>query len=119
MRIPETGQQHVKSVAAKWKRQYENGDGTWSTTVNGSSKVIFDKLSSLPDNATPADVEAIIGNDGWTGHRCCECGDQAQSVVIAIGQSEEHECMLCLDCAKSLSSFVAGVKAALSPEGAQ
>lgn len=67
----------------------------------GHPSEIADQLDKLDvDTATPADVEAIIGNDSWTRLTCQQCGKDCLSVFsfITLEESETHSFEVCAEC---------------------
>lgn len=94
----------MATVAARWKKQYLQPDGTWLETVSGDSSLVHAKLAALTDTATPADVAAIIGNESWIGAICNEC-DAYSSPAIQIGAEPDYESAtvtLCWKCGRDL-----------------
>ena len=114
-----TGQMMVADVAKRWKAQYFRqawGDEAprWQDCSRGS-EAIFVQLAVLQPTATPADVAAIIGNDGWTGHRCDECEVQEQGIAVELSHSYESRdrFVLCLKCVEKITQYVEGIRAGL------
>ena len=90
----------IRGVAARWGEQY--GENSMYTRFR-------DKLPALQaldvDTCTPADVEAIIGNPGWTTPpECDECGASGQKVMVQVGDEPDYESAtahLCLACVRA------------------
>lgn len=110
MRLLPTGIELIRSVADQWKGQYCHR-GEWTTTRSGDSRLVYERLRALPETATAADADAIIGNDGWTRNACSDCG--ARHSIVQIGQDEsDYDCRysyLCADCVVRLQALVDGL----------
>jgi hypothetical protein len=87
-----TTKDRVRSVADRWRKAYP----TNTVTIGGESDDKLAKLESLPLNATPDMVAAIIGNPGWTELVCDECGHCVDAVVM-IGDPSHQYCEKCLE----------------------
>lgn len=108
MEILRTTPVEILSVAERWKNQYEN-QGKWGAVLGGvSSLTIYQRLSKLTRESTPADVARIIGNDGWTGYRCDECGEHVETAV-QLGAPPDYgsnTATLCVSCVRKLCDVV-------------
>lgn len=66
---------------------------------------VWSRLKALPENATAAQVKAIIGNDSWTTIVCNECGKHVEMAIV-LNESEDYHtftvCAGCLDLAQIL-----------------
>lgn len=83
----------VKAVPARWAEQYR-------THSYPHTSAITERLNALPKGFTAEEVDAIIGNSGWTGNRCDECGTD-QAVLVRFGDEPDYEARwqdLCLNC---------------------
>lgn len=103
----------IREVSAKWKAQYCH-QGKWSTTLNGDTQRIYDKLAQLNvETATPAQVEKIIGNNSWAGDQSCdECGEKVKA-VIQLGDEpdyESHTAEVCADCLRKALALMSPVE---------
>jgi hypothetical protein len=70
--------------------------------------VIYERLLALPETATAKDVERIIGNDSWVGHRCVECR-QYGCEFFQLGQEPDYESetvVVCPSCALKIADFI-------------
>lgn len=106
----------IRAVSKRWRQQYEPFTDdkplfSWRTGITSpplNKQQIAEKLDSLDcENATPEDVEAIIGNDSWTRLVCDECGNEADS-VITVGQEpnyDSHTASLCLNCIRKAAAM--------------
>lgn len=106
MRLLDSEREQVQRVADRWKQQYCHG-GDWGSLLRGSSHAIYTKLAALPSTATAADVAAIIGNDGWIGEDCDECGEH--TAIVLLGDEPDHEShtvYLCADCVRRVQQLI-------------
>jgi hypothetical protein len=94
VRVLETSRQLAAVAAERWRRQYEpNG---WRATNSGSSREVYDQLAAL-EQPTPAQVDAIIGHNGWTTHFCSDC-NQYKPVAVQFDEGNTHNSTVCLEC---------------------
>jgi hypothetical protein len=95
---------NAKVIAERWRQQYETAG--WKTTISGNSEDIYKKLLTAKDNAE--DINAIIGNKGWTTTSCRECGRTCTSVA-ALGNDGDSVklCRYCLQSALAALDAVA------------
>jgi hypothetical protein len=83
----------VRGVADRWRRQYPAN----VMTVGGGSGEKLAQLETLPLNATPEMVAAIIGNPGWTEIICDECGHKVEAVVVMSDTPKRQYCEKCVE----------------------
>lgn len=79
-----TRREVIRAVADRWAEQYQNALSKPESTLADQRhpKAILRQLRALDlEEATPAQVEAIIGNDSWTALNCNECGESAETVL--------------------------------------
>lgn len=92
-----TKQEQIATVAARWNESYkiqpsENATG------------IYERLSALPQNATEAQVSAIVGASSWVmtywiRNACAVCGQDVPVTVELAPECPECGTMLiCPDC---------------------
>ncbi len=85
----------------RWFNQYfAPRTGDWR--YGDHNRVVYEKLKEL-NNPTPEQVNAIIGNNGWTSIACDECGEK-RDCVIRLGQPPDYEsatAYICGDCLKA------------------
>lgn len=95
-----TVEDRIANVADRWKAQYFG-----SQWMSVRMMDVWSKLKALPENATAAQVAAIVGNDTWTSIRCYECGQHVE-VVIVLNETEDYNtfaiCEGCLNAAQIL-----------------
>lgn len=107
MKLLQTPEEAAPRVAARWKAQYHHG-GKWGEFRDGSAEVDYQKLLALGDAATPAAVEAIIGNKTWTdAETCSDCG--LRPAVAEVGEEPDYEsatAYLCAECVAALQKLV-------------
>jgi len=99
MRLLPDEKEEIRGVAAKWKNQYPD-----------TKLEIYQRLLTLSEHSTRADVAAIIGNDSWIGEDCTECRGRA---VVLVGQEpdyESHTVWLCAACVEKLGQLITLVK---------
>lgn len=99
-------------VAARWKEQYCNADGTWRTTMSGDTQPTYEALRTLdPETATVEIIAKIIGNDSWTRGDCTACGEPEFPVVLFEAFSEyggeTKETRICARCLRSGAELLA------------
>jgi hypothetical protein len=99
--------EQIQTVAERWEQAYFS-NGEWF--AYGKDKAaIYNKLESLPADATADDVAAVIGNDTWAGpHQCHECGESSL-LVAQVGQPpdyESHTADICLPCARKVVALL-------------
>jgi hypothetical protein len=96
----------IANVAANWKAQYYTKNG-WS--VGGLEKEgIYNRLRTLPPNATEEQVTAIIGNQSWTRNACDQCKRDTE-VVVEVGQAPDYDsatARLCVQCLQSALELI-------------
>jgi len=98
--------EQVRSVAERWRQQYEHKD--WAVKKNYSGKTpaeIYEALLALPDTANATDVAAIIDNDSWIGNYCTFCGEK-RILGFEIGQPRDYESATidaCEECARIIA----------------
>ena len=102
--------ENVRGVAERWKSQYCHGDGSWSTTINGDTGMVYKRLAALDiETATASQVAEIIGNNTWAGPGDCnECG-QSRNVLVELGQDPDYEsatARICEDCLRKALALV-------------
>lgn len=96
----------IREVAEKWREAYS--DPHW--IKDKEKQAIGVNLAALdPERATPADVEAVIGNPSWTNvGECDECG-KAVKALVEVGQDPGYDsstARICKRCAtKALALF--------------
>lgn len=93
----------IRGVAARWGEQYR-----YSTDAD--KLAIKTRLLALPENATAADVFAVIGNDSWTRLTCDECKRDVKAVA-QLGDEPDYESstvLLCVDCAVQTLELLRG-----------
>lgn len=101
-RIDERSQ--VADVAERWRAQYPAG----STTITGSTDLIYQKLLALdPNTATATDVADIIGNRTWAGGNTCDECNQVKDVLIELGQEPDYESSTANVCGDCLQKAIA------------
>jgi hypothetical protein len=104
MELLPTEQEQIQGVAERWKHQYFVL-GKWAE-CRGNSWYIYKQLVTLSPTTTRADVAEIIGNDGWIGYKCGDCG-QDGAVVSVGGLHGSDEVCLCRPCVVKLVALVA------------
>ncbi len=116
-----TARDMIEGVAEKWKRAY------YSHQYNGWSRVgrqedagdMHDKLLMLDTaTATAEDVEAIIGNAGWTACFCdvC-CQEKAPCIKFASEGQDFHSIHICCDCIREAAAMAEEPAEAECPDG--
>ncbi len=95
----------IRTVADRWAAQYPIP----YTLHDGRSTAEFHaKLVALDkETATPADIEAILGNN-WTTMTCDACGCQADW-TCTVGQEPDYEsstARLCVNCLKDAAALI-------------
>lgn len=80
----------IRSVLARWERQYPVGSGKHDEVTAKLRTLDFDKVSA-------AEVDAIIGNGSWTSEMCGECSQYAMPVV-GFGSYGDRNIYLCQTC---------------------
>lgn len=114
-----TQRDQIRTVAERWKAQYHERKfdpatnqvaDHWSSTYKHDSTLsIYQKLAALNgETATPADIEAIIGNDTWgkLSYRCTECNAKPEDAIIQVGEEPDIDSAtvyLCRDCAAKVA----------------
>jgi hypothetical protein len=96
----------IRNIAKRWRTQYSPME-KWDNrpTTFGHPATIAEKLDQLDgDTATPADVEAITGNDSWTRLTCNQCGKNCLSVftfyTLELAETQSFDvCAQCLSAA--------------------
>lgn len=87
----------------------------------GYNLEIWEKLKALGSNPNPADVEAIIGNKGWTATCCDYCDRNDIRVWITIhlpNMTDGYPHEMCLECAgKIVNIYNSTLRPTLNPEG--
>ncbi len=90
-----------ESLAATAKARYmkQYGDVNWAHS-NPTRDERTARVRALPDDPTPDQVDAAIGNNGWTAvPRCTECGECKDSVIVFDpGDEESSPCYVCGMC---------------------
>lgn len=90
-----TKQYLIDIVCDRWFNTYFN-KGMWSYGPN--KEVIYNKLVSLGDNKTEADVTRAIGNSSWTSLICSQCDQDNESVItISVVGYNNYLCKECLE----------------------
>lgn len=106
----------IRIVAKRWRDTYSpfKGELPIFSVRNGfiaqkSKEQIANELDALDrETATPADVEAIIGNGSWTRLTCDECKNDVDT-ILTVGQNPDYDDRstdLCLYCVNKAFLFV-------------
>ncbi len=85
--------------AKSWKSERTHGD-------------IKRELAAL-DTATCAyeDIDRIIGNDSWTAHKCEECNQNHELLVVFNHEySDERTVLLCKSCMRAATAALDAVE---------
>jgi hypothetical protein len=103
------------TVADRWKGVYLR-NGAWGFNLHGNSQRIYEALVGLGPNARATEVDALVGNNAWTGEWCNGCHEYGRPTV-QIG--EELDCesatvTLCPKCVKQLHAELTAILAAMS-----
>ena len=101
----------IRRVAKMWSDQYPNAEG--------DKLRILTRLKSIDaENATPLDIEKIIGNRSWVRPRqCAECCKYHNMVACVGGNDSIDSCEIYL-CRKCLLDAVKLIDAGdLPPAG--
>lgn len=102
-------QYNANQAIERWRQQYSNDkhrplcDGRTAATIES-------QLAQLKTPVNPNDVDAIIGNDGWTkADLCCnECGTDCKAVV-RVGEPlyyESSTALLCESCLRNALELI-------------
>lgn len=105
----------AETAAERWRHQYADKfakqcDGCQPRELSCSqcawARVIHAELLDLGTNPSPDDVDAIIGNDGWTHVPACdECGSKTAEVIIQFSASDDDALSVCSECVKKAASL--------------
>jgi len=92
-------------IPARWRGQY--GQGYYLT--DHAKQEIQKKLDALViGKFMPEEVDAIIGNSGWTVFNCDLC-DEGKDVLIQLGEEPDYDAQwvnCCREClVKALAKF--------------
>jgi hypothetical protein len=79
-----SSQKLAAGVSKRWRRQYGE------TPKNPRFAEILRQLDALGDEATPEQIEQIIGNKSWTREYCNLC-DSEVSVWVRLGDEPDYE----------------------------
>lgn len=88
-----TVEDRIASVADRWKEQYF--DSQW---FSDQKQQIWSWLKALPQNATAAQVDAIIGNGSWTAITCTECKERVEMAIVLNENDSYRTCTVCAGC---------------------
>lgn len=98
--------------ASRWAAQYANYAGDEAYSVH---REIGRKLASLdPETVSAEQVNAIIGNDGWTTLKCNECNASVKT-VLEVGEPRDYESRTVRLCAWCVA-IVVTQSSSLSPQ---
>lgn len=89
--------QYALDAPARWRSQYYRFDG-W---VSKSHKVVHDAMITLGDAITCADVNRIIGVEGWASPPECDGCGLLGHLTVTVGREKDYEsntCSLCKSC---------------------
>ena len=96
----------IRIVADRWGRQYSQ-PRTLTDQSNTAEK--HAKLLALNgETATEGDVEAIIGNGGWTKQTCSQCKLESDW-LCCVGEPPDYEsqtAMLCQSCLRAAAKLL-------------
>jgi len=115
-----TQRDQIRTIAERWKGQYcrrafspaaNKVIDFWSRVyICDSTEEVYKKLAALDvETATPADIDAIIGNDFWgkLGYHCNECDAEPPDAILQVGEEPDYEsrtAFLCRDCAAKVGN---------------
>jgi hypothetical protein len=101
----------IRSVVKRWEAQYRPED-VYVKLYGADKQTILAKLKELdPEQASPEEVEAIIGNTSWTRVTCDACGSEVGEVV-RLGQEPDYEsatASICHECLAKAIKLIEGV----------
>lgn len=104
-----TQRERMLTIPERWRKQYTNERGNWRTVhpvgrFEHSAEVIYQDLLRLDlRTCAPEEVDAIIGNNGWTTVRCEHCDQASYGEFFGLGSPEaEGTFFLCRPCAEHL-----------------
>ncbi len=84
----------IKSVAERWKDQYQFDDGRWASAGVTPGNEVYAILRSLDlETTTAAKINSLLGNDSWTTRECLSC---LMSVKTCISFNGRHICIPCV-----------------------
>ena len=101
-------------VAAAWRKQYEqydNGNDRWMAPITLCDGKTFDPKAVYREllvcSGTKDEIDAIIGNESWTGFQCDECDDYSIK-VFQMGEppNQYNTLMVCPTCAQRYAQFI-------------
>ena len=96
----------IRKIAASWFNQYQ----AWFKDYP-DKKITYGKLLALDkENASPADIESIIGNDAWTAQYCNEC-KELSTIIVEVGEEPGYDsstAKICPDCLQKALALVQG-----------
>ena len=119
-----TNRMQIRDAAEQFRRSVEQRGGYPNPNPSPScwnkrDRARYEQLQALDvDTATTADVERIVGQKGWVGPACDECGRDVPGVAEFV-QEEECGCgalslahWVCADCLRKAADAIDAALAA-------
>lgn len=86
-----TAAAHAATALDRYNKQYSHRYSTdWRLADGRKPKSIADELAALPVPVDPAEVERVIGNDGWSYPQCDMCEERVDAVAQFERSGESH-----------------------------
>lgn len=103
-----TARDLIRTVSERWRAAYRLcQDATPFGTPQAKTQA---RLAALDlETATPAEVNAIIGNSSWTQEACNECNRSDADALILFGQEPDYDscgAYVCVDCLRKAMTLV-------------
>lgn len=104
-----TRREIIKGVPARWASSY--GDDTKPLSRGQLAGDIRRGLEALDlEDATTADIAAVIGNDSWTRLECKIC-EMDRDEVVSVPREYDGPIAVCRQCADGISGMFASASA--------
>lgn len=94
------GSKDAKMIAGRWKNQYQKTDGTWKSTAYGDTQKVHSAL--LKCRNSRAQINSVIGNEGWTNIFCGSCHEYRESAI----KFKSEDSPVCEDCLRKGISLI-------------
>ena len=97
-----------KNIAETWYesyRPYIKNKAVFG--VNFDYAGIWEKLKALQGQGTKEQIDAIIGNSGWTTMGCSLCRAQNISEWL-VGELHEYATIICIPCVNKMKELADG-----------